>query len=56
MGSGRQDDGTVSEDRGGWVTFQMAEVAVSRKVFAAILARLRRWAAKARAGPVDAVT
>ncbi len=39
-----------------YVTFQMAEVAVSRKVFAAILARLRKWAAKARAGPVPAVT
>ena len=39
-----------------YVIFQMAEVAVPRKVFAAILARLRRWAAKARAGPVDAVT
>ena len=39
-----------------YVIFQMAEVAVSRKVFAAILARLRRWAAKARTGPADAVT
>ena len=39
-----------------YVTFQMAEVAVPRKVFAAILTRLRQWAAKARAGPVPAVT
>jgi hypothetical protein len=34
-----------------YVIFQMAEVAVPRKVFAAILARIRRWAAKARAAP-----
>jgi hypothetical protein len=34
-----------------YVTFQLAEVAVCRKVFAAILARIRRWAAKARAAP-----
>jgi len=39
-----------------YVTFQLAEVAVPRKVFAAILARIRRWAAQARAGPVAAVT
>ena len=35
-----------------YVTFQMAEVAVSRKVFAAILGRIYQWAAKARAGPI----
>ncbi len=31
--------------------FQMAEVAVLRKVFAVILARIRHWAAQAQAGP-----
>ena len=39
-----------------YVTFQLAEVAGPRKVFAAILARLRRWAAKARAGPLTMAT
>ena len=39
-----------------YVIFQMAEVTVPRKVFAAILTRLRKWAAKAGAGPVPAVT
>ena len=39
-----------------YVTFQLAEVAVPRKVFAAILVRIRRWGAQARDGPVAAVT
>ena len=39
-----------------YVTLQMAEVSVPRKVIAAILTRLRKWAAKARAAPVPAVT
>ena len=34
-----------------YVTFQMAEVAVPQKVFAAILGRIRQWAAMGRAGP-----
>ena len=34
-----------------YVTFQMAEVAVPQKVFAAILGRIRQWAAMARAEP-----
>ena len=33
-----------------YVTFQMAEVAVPRKVFAAILGRICQWAAMGRAG------
>ncbi len=39
-----------------YVTFQMAEVAVPRKVIAAILAGLRKWAAKAGAAPLPAAT
>ncbi len=39
-----------------YVTFQMAEVAVPRKIFAAILARLRRWAVKAGAAALPAAT
>ena len=39
-----------------YVIFQLAEVAAPRKVFAAILTRLRKWAAKARAGPMTAPT
>jgi hypothetical protein len=39
-----------------YVTFQMAEVAVPRKIFAAIVARLRRWAAKAGAAALPAAT
>ena len=39
-----------------YVTFQMAEAAVPRKIFAAILARLRKWAAKARAASLPAAT
>ena len=35
---------------------QIAEVAVPREVFAAILTGLRHWARKARAAPVPAVT
>ena len=35
-----------------YVIFQMAELWVSTNLFAAILARIRRWAAKARAGSV----
>ena len=35
-----------------YVIFQIAEVAMPRELFAAILARIRRWATKARAGPV----
>jgi len=38
-----------------YVIFQMAEVAVPRKVFAAILARIRCWAAEVRAGPETVV-
>lgn len=38
--------------RSRYIRFQLAEVAVPRKVFAAILSRIRRWAAAARAGPV----
>jgi hypothetical protein len=39
-----------------YVTFQLAEVAVPGKIFAAILARIRRWANKARAGPATVPT
>ena len=39
-----------------YVVFQMAEVAVPRQLFAAILGRIRQWAAKARAAPPEAVT
>lgn len=39
-----------------YVVFQMAEVAVPRHVFAAILGRARKWAAKARAAPPEAAT
>jgi hypothetical protein len=35
-----------------YVTFQLAEVAVPRKLFASIVARIRQWAIKARAGPM----
>ena len=38
-----------------YIRFQLAEVAVPRKVYAAILDRIRRWAAKARAAPTLAV-
>ena len=38
-----------------YVIFQMAEVAAPRRLYRAILARIRRWAAKGRAGPVAAV-
>ena len=38
-----------------YVSCQMAEVAVPRRLYRAILARIRRWAAKGRAGPVAAV-
>ncbi len=34
----------------------MAEVAVPRKVFAAILARIFQWGVKARAGPAEVAT
>ena len=34
-----------------YATFQLAEVAIPRNVFAAILARIRHWATKARTGP-----
>ena len=39
-----------------YVTFHIAEVAVPRKVFAAILGRICQWAAKARAGPAEVVS
>ena len=39
-----------------YVTFQLADVAVPRKVFAAILARIRHWAAETRAGPAAVPT
>jgi len=35
-----------------YVMFQLAEVAVPGELFAAILRRIRQWAAKARAGPL----
>ena len=35
-----------------YVIFQLAEVAVPRQVFAAILARIRKCAARTRAGPM----
>jgi len=35
-----------------YIVFQMAAVAVPGRLFAAILARIRRWAAKIRAGPL----
>ena len=37
------------------IRFQLAEVAVPRKAYVAILDRIRRWAAKARAGPMAAM-
>ena len=33
------------------VTFQLAEVAIPRNIFAAIMGRIRQWATEARAGP-----
>ena len=39
-----------------YVIFQLAEVTAPRKVFAAILTWLRKWATKARAGPMTAPT
>ena len=39
-----------------YVIFQLAEAAVPRKVFAAILARIRRWTAEVRAGPTAVPT
>ena len=39
-----------------YVIFQLAEVAVPEKIFAAILSRIRRWAKKARAGPAAVST
>ena len=39
-----------------YVTFQMGEVAVPRKVFGPILGRICQWAVKARAGPAEVAT
>ncbi len=39
-----------------YVIFQLAELAVPEKIFAAILSRIRRWAKKARAGPAAVPT
>ena len=41
-------DGMVHHTR--YVAFQLAEVTVPRKVFAAIPGRIRQWATEARAG------
>ena len=39
-----------------YVTFQLAEVAIPRKVFAAVMGRIRQWATEARAGPAAGPT